>query len=74
MRHETKKVSLHPVLMLTQKNDRMGCISRDKNAVINFEKIFNQYLKDKTRPKPFCRSTKSHELSTTPQGDKVVSK
>jgi len=79
MRHETKKVSLHPVLMLTQKNGRMGCISRDKNAVINFEKIFNQYLKDKTRPKPFCRSTissrrKAFKQSTTPQGDKVVSK
>ena len=29
------------VLMLTQKNNGLGCISRDKNAVLNFKKNFN---------------------------------
>ncbi len=46
---------IHPVLMLTQKNNRMGCISRDKNAVLNFDRIFQQYLIDQSRPLVFRR-------------------
>jgi hypothetical protein len=33
----------------------MGCISRDKNAVINFEKIFNQYLMNYLPPRKAIR-------------------
>ena len=46
---------IHPVLMLTQKNNGLGCISRDKNAVLNFKKIFDYYLETKGRPQRFCR-------------------
>jgi len=46
---------IHPVLMLTQKNNRLGCISRDKNAVLNFKKIIDYYLETKGRPQRFCR-------------------
>jgi len=41
--------------MLTQKNNGLGCISRDKNAVLNFKKIFDYYLETKGRPQRFCR-------------------
>ena len=41
--------------MLTQKNNGLRCISRDKNAVFNFKKIFNFYLETKGRPQRFCR-------------------
>ena len=46
---------IHPVLMLTQKNNGLGCISRDKNAVLNFKKIIDYYLETKRRPQRFCR-------------------
>ena len=41
--------------MLTQKNNGLGCISRDKNAVLNFKKNFDYYLETKGRPQRFCR-------------------
>ena len=50
-----KGKKIHPVLMLTQKNGSMGCISRDKNAVLNMRKIFEYYIEHKSRPINYCR-------------------
>jgi len=46
---------IHSVLILTEKNRAIGCINRDKNAVLNYQKIVKQYMNDRTRPYNFRR-------------------
>lgn len=43
------------------KNNRMGCINRDENAVNNMVKLVRYYLKYKDRPEKFRRDYKLPE-------------
>ena len=61
-----KYEKIHQVLILTEKSNVSCCISRDKNAVYNFEKITKQYLLDKTRPYMFRRDVDIVNEITTP--------
>jgi hypothetical protein len=58
---ESRKI--HSVLTYQMENNCLGCINRDENAVRNMLKIVNCYLKDKTRPINFQRSTKKETIS-----------
>jgi hypothetical protein len=54
---------IHSVLTYQMENNCLECINRDENAVRNMLKIVNCYLKDKTRPINFMRSTKKTSIS-----------
>ena len=63
-----KKRKLHSVLTFQMEtieskcNYRLDCINRDYNGCLNIRKIFNSYMRDKTRP---LRYTRGYELITT---------
>ncbi len=46
-------------------NKQIGCINRDKNAVLNMLKIVNHYMIHKKRPEKYCRTTKGLNPSNT---------
>ena len=48
----------HSILTYQMENKRKGCLNRDKNGCKNIQKIFECYLKDKTRPLKYQRSYK----------------
>ena len=48
----------HSILTYQMENNRIGCINRDKNSVLNMKKITNYYLKNKDRPEKYKRSYK----------------
>jgi len=52
-----KEREMHSILTYQMENKRKGCINRDNNATNNMIKIVKSYLKDKTRPKIYCRDT-----------------
>ena len=47
---------IHSVLIHTEKNKGIGCINRDKNAVLNYQKIIKSYLMSYKRPLKYCRN------------------
>lgn len=53
---------MHPILTYKMKNNRLGCINRDKNSVRNMIDIVNSYIKNKSRPKNFKRTTDKDDL------------
>lgn len=58
-----KKVrKIHSIFTYKMENKRMGCINRNKNACINFEKIVKNLLLKGERPKAFRRSVKFSNL------------
>jgi hypothetical protein len=46
---------LHPVLTFKMEKNVTGCINRDKNSVLNFEKIVKSLIETKERPIKFRR-------------------
>jgi hypothetical protein len=50
-----KNRKLHAVLTYQMENKRLGCINRDKNAVLNMEKIYNYYQEKGVRPTMYSR-------------------
>ena len=58
-----KKVrKIHSIFTYKMENKRMGCINRNKNACINFEKIVKNLLLKGDRPRAFRRSVKLSNL------------
>jgi hypothetical protein len=53
---------MHSIFTYKMENKRMGCINRNKNACINFEKIVKSLLKKGERPLAFRRSVKLFNL------------
>ncbi len=53
-----KYEKIHSVLTFKMENGKMGCINRDRNAVLNMNKIISQILTDGTYPEVFLRTTK----------------
>jgi hypothetical protein len=49
---------IHSVLTYKMKNNQIGCINRDENAVNNMIKIVKYYLENKKRPDKYNRTTK----------------
>jgi hypothetical protein len=49
---------LHSVLSYKMENNRLGCINRDRNAVLNMEKIVDSILETGKYPEIFLRTTK----------------
>ena len=56
------KRSIHSIFTYKMENKRMGCINRNKNACVNFEKIVKSLLKKGERPYAFRRSVKLFNL------------
>jgi len=50
---------LHSVLTYQMLNNRVGCINRDRNAVLNMMKIVREWISSKTRPLNFRREKHS---------------
>ena len=48
----------HSILTYQMENKRRGCLNRDKNGCKNIQKIFECYMKDKTRPLKYQRGYK----------------
>jgi hypothetical protein len=59
---EPKSTSMHPILTYKMENKRLGCINRDRNAIINIAKITTFYLKFGRFPKNFSRTTKREDI------------
>jgi hypothetical protein len=57
---------LHSVLTYKMENNRLGCINRDRNAVLNMKKIVVSWLTDRTRPEKFRRG-KVQSSNDTPK-------
>lgn len=49
---------IHSVLTFQMNTNRIGYIQRDKNAVLNFQKLTKEYLTNKTRATVFCGGNK----------------
>lgn len=49
---------IHSILTYKMENRRLGCINRDYNAVKNYKKLTDYYLKYKDRPEKYKRSFK----------------
>ena len=47
---------LYPVLTFSMSNQRLGCINRDKNATLNFQKIIRSLIETQKRPIEFLRA------------------
>jgi len=54
---ETKE-KIHSVLILKEKEKIIGCINRDRNAVLNYQNIYNSYLEKGERPLIYSRNYK----------------
>lgn len=67
---------IHSVLTYKMENGRLGCINRDRNAVLNMEEITTSILNTGEYPEIFRRSTKLPKADNPPtnQGEKNVSK
>ncbi len=52
-----KGKKIHSILTFQMENQRLGCIHRDRNAVLNMDRIISRILEDKTYPTIFQRST-----------------
>ena len=48
---------MHSILTYQMENNRKGCINRDRNAVDNMITIVESFLRDRSRPEIFRRST-----------------
>ena len=46
---------IHSVLTFQMENNRIGCINRDRNAVLNMVKIVKSFIDTKTRPERYKR-------------------
>ena len=62
---------LHSVLTYKMENNRLGCINRDRNAVLNMKKIVKSWLTDKTRPEKFRRGKNKKVISKKPVPKKI---
>ncbi len=78
---ETTKLKLHkngelcelyPVLTYQMGNGRMGCINRDKNATLNYQKIVRSLIETQKRPEAFTRP-KNKKNSVNPQKTTIKS-
>ncbi|AYV84837.1 MAG: hypothetical protein Hyperionvirus42_13, partial [Hyperionvirus sp.] len=58
LEHNSKFRKLHSVLTYQMNNNRMGCINRDWNAVLNMRKIVQHYLRTGERLERYRRGTK----------------
>jgi len=64
-----KMVKLHSVLTYQMPNKRLGCINRDRNAVLNMKKLVNHYLKTRKWLEKYKRDTKLDKKTS-----KIISK
>ena len=55
MKDKATNKKIHQVLILTEKNMNIGCINRDKNAVMNYKKIVDHYIEYGKRHESFKR-------------------
>ena len=72
-RRQMRKI--HAILSFkTKTNGRWACINRNKNAVINFKRITDHFLKTKERLNPFIRTPpqKTATISAPMKGTEVV--
>jgi hypothetical protein len=53
---------LHAVLTYKMENNRLGCINRDKNAVLNMEKIYEEYQRSGQRLERYRRGVNLDSL------------
>jgi hypothetical protein len=51
---------VHSVLMYKSENNELGCINRDKNAVLNMKKIVHSLIKTGKRPEKYTRVKKTN--------------
>ena len=58
MREKETNKKIHSVLILKEKSQEKGCINRDRNAVLNYKKIYNSYVQIGKRPEKYERSYK----------------
>ena len=59
-----ESIKLHAVLTFKMSNNRMGCINRDLNAVINFKNIVESLIETKKRPLYLSKEINSVNLSS----------
>ena len=67
---ETAKIyrleKIHSILTYKMENNRIGCINRDVNAVLNMKEIGESIIRDNIRPLVFSRSSTSSSSNYSP--------
>ena len=61
-KNKTRKI--HSILTYKMKNNRLGCINRDKNGCKNIQKVFEYYIKNNERPENYRRGQAIQKLQT----------
>ena len=69
------EVKMHSILTYKMENNRLGCINRDRNAVLNMRKIVHYWFKHKDRPEKYKRqNNKNGQPEPVLQGTSNVHK